>query len=164
MFFWQIYVYVLAIICDYYDRCTETRWCLVHINVLFLFVGHDTCLLTHDDRKKITFWKIKICRFYYKMFRMQIYITEVRTETDFTVSSTTYLCKLNLCKPNTCLNQANSSVRNGFGLDRFCCIYYGSMDRDWDTYLNLQEFGIWLFRSSLTRYYIVLHFSFTGNN
>ena len=76
------------------------------------------------------------------MFRMQRYITAVRTETDCTVASTKYLSNLNLCKPNTCLNRTHSPVRNGFGSDRFCCIYYGSKDRDWDTYLNLQEFGI----------------------
>jgi hypothetical protein len=31
------------------------------------------------------------------------------------------LCNLNLCKPNTCLSWANSSVRRGVGLDRFDC-------------------------------------------
>ena len=43
-------------------------------------------------------------------------------QTDFTVSSTKYLCHLNLCKSNTCLNRTNSSVPKGFSLDRFYCI------------------------------------------
>ena len=38
-----------------------------------------------------------------------------------TVPYTKCLCNLNLCKPNTCLNWTNSSVPQGFGLDRFDC-------------------------------------------
>ena len=43
-------------------------------------------------------------------------------QTDFTVPSTKYLCNLNLCKPNTCLNWTNSSASKGFGIDMFYCI------------------------------------------
>jgi hypothetical protein len=43
------------------------------------------------------------------------------------VHSYQFQCILILCKPNTCINQTNPSVRKGFGLDRLYCISWRSV-------------------------------------
>ena len=48
------------------------------------------------------------------------------------VHSYQFQCILILCKPNTCINQTNSSVRKEFGLDRLHC--------NWTNY-NIEKRG-----------------------